>query len=103
MINNDGEHNSVFLDGCNTDWNLNVEFVYWINYWFKEYRKNTDGMIDLEYFRFKYKDKEYTQKEIIDRIIVLTDRIIKKEIWNSIKEIDEVFDLFHLVFWCMWW
>ena len=104
--NNNGT--SQFLKGCNTDWNLNHEFICWLNYWLKEYKKNTKGMVDLTYHNFKTKKRVYTQAEIIDRLIELTanaDKIYydfeKEEVFE--KTVDEIFELFHLVFWAMWW
>ena len=104
MIENDNG-NSQFLKDCETDWNLNIEFIHWLNYWFKEYKKK--AKIDLTYHKFEYKNKKYTQKEIINKIIKLTDKIIKDAdgFWNEevMPLIDETFELFHLVFYAMWW
>ena len=107
MIENK-EGDSQFLEGCNTDWNLDHEFILWLNYWFKEFKKK--AKIDLKFHKFEYKGKEMTQGEIIDKVIELTDKIHKyyyefgseeyKELGN---DVDEVFDLFKLVYWCMWW
>ena len=90
------------------DWNLNYEFIEWLNKWFKEYRKNAIKVVDLEYFTYKYRDKELTQLQIIDRIIELTDILTddnhRLDIGEEdIQRVDEVFDLFKLVFWNMWW
>ena len=96
---------SQFLEGCNTTWNLNHEFILWLNFWFVKFKK--EAKIDLTFHKFQYKGKEYTQEEIIDRIIELTEYInsdfydfsdIERE-----KAVDEVFDLFKKVFWAMWW
>lgn len=108
MIENDKEHNSQFLVGCNTDWNLNHEFICWLNYWLKEYKKNTTGMIDITYHKFMYKSKQWTQEEIIDRLIELTEYVnVNYYEYDKEKEIEqavnEIFNLFHLVFWAMWW
>lgn len=88
------------------DWNLDLEFIIWLNKWFKEYKKNASKVVDLEYRKYKYKDIEYTQKQIIDRIIELTEDCKKK--WFEISQdkedkVNEIFDLFRLVFWSMWW
>lgn len=106
----DKECNSQFLEDCNTDWNLNHEFICWLNYWCKEYLKNAGNMVDLSYHKFEYKDEELSQKEIIERIIELTEKIHthyydydSNEYEELDKDVDEVFILFRLVFWCMWW
>jgi len=104
--NNNGT--SQFLKDCNTDWNLNHEFICWLNYWLKEYKKKAE--IDLTFHKFMYKSRQWTQEEIIDRLIELTskvnndfyefERAKEKEVQ---KMVDEIFYLFHLVFWAMWW
>ena len=95
--------NSQFLYGCDTDWNLNTEFIHWVNYWFKEYKKNT--IADLTFHKFEYNGILLTQEQVIDRIIELTDQFIKADDWLEVKEetIDEIFTLFRLVFPAMWW
>lgn len=87
------------------DWNLNYEFIVWLNKWFRIYKKNASKVVDLEYFKFDYKGKKYTQIEIINRIIYLTGTVIEKEGYldNHEEIIDEIFDLFRLIFGYMWW
>lgn len=104
----DEKYSSQFYEECNTDWNLNYEFIHWVNYWFKVYLENADTIVDLEYRRYTYAGEEYSQKEIIEEVIKLTDEFIERE-WelggeNELNEkLDEIFDLFRLVFWNMWW
>lgn len=98
--------NSQFLYGCNTDWNLNHEFICWLNHWFKEYKDKAE--VKLDYHKFDYAGKEMTQLEIIDRIIELTDKVHKDyyefdEYRQLEKDVNEIFDLFRLVYWAMWW
>lgn len=106
----DKKYNSQFFEDCNTDWNLNNEFIHWLNYHLKRYLESASTIVDLEYRKFTYKNKEYTQKQIIEKLIRLTDEFLKDE-WGyeqddykkQIEIVDEIFDLFHLVFWNMWW
>ena len=95
--------NSQFLYGCNTDWNLNTEFIHWVNYWFKEYKKNT--IVDLTFHKFEYNGVLLTQEQVIDKIIDITNHIIEVNDWWEIedREWEEVLDLFKLVFPAMWW
>ena len=90
------------------DWNLDYEFLKWINKNFKAYKENAGKVIDLEFRHYKYQGKEITQLEIIDRIIHITDSLLSDEDYFILRdseenEIDELFELFHLVFWDMWW
>jgi hypothetical protein len=55
-----------------------------------------------------YKSKQWTQEEIIDRLIELTEYVnVNYYEYDKEKEIEqavnEIFNLFHLVFWAMWW
>ena len=92
-------------------WNLDYEFIKWVNSRFKKYKERAIYTVDLEYHKFKYKRKEYTQLQLIDRVIELTDEILTDEYWNLIytdaerleKNKDEVFDIFKLIYGVMWW
>lgn len=87
------------------DWNLDYEFLKWLNKWFKEYRKNASKVIDLEFREYNYLGQTMTQLQIIDRIIELTDRLTDKYFAenDNYEMVDEVFSLFRLVYWDMWW
>ena len=92
-------------------WNLNYEFILWLNSRFKKYKEQATKMVDLEYYKFEYKDKIYTQLQVIDRIIELTDYIIDNNyyemMWSDIEHLEamknEIFDLFKISFSAMWW
>ncbi len=92
-------------------WNLNYEFILWLNSRFKKYREQAIKMVDLEYYRFEYKDNVYTQLQVIDRIIELTDYIINNDyyemMWSDVEHLEamknEIFDLFKMSFGAMWW
>ena len=106
MIKNQEEGcDSQFIKGCNTTWNLNHEFICWINYWFKKYKEEAD--IDLQFYRFTVNGVQMTQGEAIDRVIELTDYIESDfydfEDKERDKAVNEVFDIFKEIFWCMWW
>lgn len=87
-------------------YNLDYTFIKWINSRFKTYLKQASEIVDLEYHTFTYKHKKYTQKEIIERIIYLSDDILNYELdeyLDPIASVSEIFDLFKLVYWNMWW
>ena len=89
-------------------WNLDYSFIKWINSRFKKYKEQASKIVDLEYHKFTYKRKKYTQLELIEKIICLTDEYVKKTDF-CLSEIDldpiknEIFDIFKLIFWTMWW
>jgi hypothetical protein len=92
-------------------WNLDYEFIKWINTRFKKYKELATEIVDLEEYKFKYNGKTYTQLQIIDRIIEITDYMIKNDYFeitwsedgylNDLK--NEMFDLLKAVFPAMWW
>ncbi len=87
-------------------WNLDCEFIKWVNSRFKKYKEKASKIVDLEFHRFEYEGKEYTQLELIDKVIKLSNEYIDTDLLsedklNSIK--DEIFDIFKLIFWTMWW
>lgn len=92
-------------------WNLNYEFILWLNSRFKKYREQAIKIVNLEYYKFEYKDKIYTQLQVIDRIIELTDYIINNDyyemMWSDVEHLEamknEIFDLFKMSFGAMWW
>lgn len=90
-------------------WNLDYEFIKWINSRFKRYKKLASKNICLTYHNFTYKGKEYTQLELIDKVIEISNIVVNEDKWFSknFEELDpiknEIFDIFKLIFWTMWW
>ena len=87
-------------------WNLDCEFIKWVNSRFKKYKEKASKIVDLEFHKFQYEGKEYTQLELIDKVIKLSNEYIDTNLLfedklDSIK--DEIFDIFKLIFWTMWW
>ncbi len=90
-------------------WNLDYELIKWLNEHLKIYLKESENIVNLEYWKFKYKKKEYTQGEIIRRLIDITE-IFLDSYWDekhSSKEMEdyknEMYDLLKLVHWYLWW
>lgn len=99
-------------------WNLDFELIKWVNKHFKVFKEDAIKVVDLEHSKYKYKNKEYTQLEIIDRVIEITDNLLGNEPYESengyyfidskeLKKIsarkNEMYDLLKLVHWDMWW
>jgi len=95
------KHNSQFLKDCDTDWNLNVEFIHWLRYHCKEYIKKAGAMVELNFHIID----GHTQREAIEHLISLCDDFLELDDWDEerIKIVDEIFDMFHKLFWYMWW
>lgn len=92
-------------------WVLNYESIKWLKEHFEIYREDASRIVKLDYHKFKYKNKEYTQIEIINKIIILCTELLRimeennysKSGTRAEKIKNEIFDLYKLVFWVMWW
>ena len=68
-------------------------------------------MVALDRINFKYKRKEYTQREIIERLIAITNVLIDEDTyWGYegdyklvLKLKDEMYDLLKLSHFSLWW
>ena len=86
-------------------YNLNWEFVKWINEHCKVYLKDASKIIDLTFHKFTYEGVEYTQEEVIKMMISLSDNLLKSDDWSIqyYKDRDKLLDLWKLVIGAMWW
>ena len=86
-------------------YDMRYSFIKWTNEHFKQYLKDSIKIVDLDYHKYEYNNKIYTQREIIERIIYLSNCLLSS---NIILETDEkmheeILDLFRLVYYSMWW
>ena len=88
-------------------WNLNYQFVKWFHQHLLVYKEQASKMVDLEYHKFNYNGYEYTQLQLINKLIVLTAEYMEDEAednWNDLNSIkNEILDIFKLIFWTLWW
>ena len=90
-------------------WNLDYELVKWLNEHLKVYKEEASKIVDLEFYKFHYKKKEYTQLQILNRLIEITDYLLDVDYFeNSNVELinknkDEMYDLLKIVHWQLWW
>ncbi len=87
-------------------WDLDWAFITWLQQHLIVFKKDASSVVDLEYYKFKYKDEELTQLQIIDKLIRLTTEVIVDyDLWNEycLTKINEILDLWKLVFPAMWW
>lgn len=86
-------------------WNLDYELVKWLNEHLAVYLEDARGTIDLSYFKYKYKGKEYTLEECIEMLIEDTYYILNEE--DNLKELNykknEMYDILKLIHWQLWW
>ena len=89
-------------------WNLDYELVKWLNEHLKVYKEEASKIVDLEFYKFEYKRKKYTQLEILNRLIEITDILLSTDYFdcdisktNNLK--NEMYDLLKEVHWQLWW
>lgn len=86
-------------------WNLDAVFIKWLNEHLKTYLHDANKVINLEYHTFQYHDKEYTQKELIEILIVLTDELMTEDAWDDvyIENLKEMTTIWGIILPAMWW
>lgn len=87
-------------------WDLDRTFLIWLKEHLTVYLKEASKIVDLNSHKFRYKDEELTQEQIIRRMLNLLYSIENKDIWDGeeyINACDEILDLWKLVFHSMWW
>ena len=90
-------------------YSLDYSLIEWLNEHLKIYLKETEGIIDLTFHKFTYKKQEYTQIEIVNRLIEITDYLLDDDnyFWGNDKEkerlVKEMYDLLKLVHFYLWW
>lgn len=89
-------------------WNLDYELIKWLNEHLKVYKEEAIKVVDLEFYKFPYKRKKYTQLEILNRLIEITNILLEIDYFNcnvieanNLK--DEMYDLLKVVHWQLWW
>ena len=87
-------------------WNLDYELVKWLNEHLKVYLEDASKIVDLEFHKFKYKRKDYTKKELIKKLISMTDRLLDDDIkyFDFAEELkNEMYDILKLIHFSLWW
>lgn len=87
-------------------WDLDFAFIKWLNVHLKVYKKDAARVVDLDYHKFDYNGRKWSQGEIIDRLISLTNScLLAGDIWSDGYEekVTEILNLWVLVFPAMWW
>ncbi len=89
-------------------WNVNWQFVLWLNQHLKIYKDDALHYVDLEYHKFEYQGQEYTQLQLIDKLIEITDWLIADEQYfdwteETSNKTNEMLNIFVLIFESLWW
>ena len=89
-------------------WSLDYSLILWLNTHLKMYLNEASTMVDLEYHKITYKKKKYTQKEVIKRLIQITDALSNEDLYfgygdDCVELKDEMYDLLKLIHFSLWW
>ena len=89
-------------------WNLNYSFILWLKDRLPIYVKEASRTVDLEYHKFNYNGEEYTQLQLINRMIKLIDYLTQDEkYFDWDQEVDDkteqLVEIFKLIFPSLWW
>ena len=87
-------------------WSLDYAFIVWVYERFNMYKDIGGQIVNLDYHKFTIDDKEYTQRELIDRIISDCEYLMKSDIWDAAvydKKYEDLMKCFSAVLPAMWW
>lgn len=91
-------------------WSLDYTIVKWLNEHLKVYLKDANGFIDLTVYKFEYQGKNYTQLELLNKLITVTDELLEGyDDWlisrpkNAERLKDEMYDILELLHFSLWW
>lgn len=88
-------------------WDLNSAFYAWLYEHLRMYVDKASDVVNLHYHKFKWKDEEYYQDEIIDMILDRIRFFFSDEYDDysdkDIAYVTEIEELWALVLPAMWW
>lgn len=88
-------------------WNLDKEFLKWVNEHYKVYLKDASKIVDLDFYKFNYKGQELSQKELIEKVIDISDELLKDYFNCDLDKVtslkDELYDIMKIIHFTMWW
>ena len=86
-------------------WHLDYSFLKWLQERLPVYLNEAGKIVDLDFHKFTYKDNEYTQKQMIEKLIVLVNDAAKYNLWDDeyLPTVDEILEIWKLIFHSMWW
>lgn len=96
------KHNTIKKKRIRRDcWNLDFAFYQWLKERLPIYLKDAGRIIDLEYFKLEFRGKEYTQKELIERMIELLHFVDDYDL--DLVKGKEVLEIWAMIAPAMWW
>lgn len=86
-------------------WSLGFTFYLWLYERLMMYKEIGGQTVDLTYHRFEYKNKEYTQLELIDEMLTRLRFCFSEEYdeWNDYEYVHEIEAIWAVILPAMWW
>ena len=88
-------------------WGLDEAFYEWLYERLKMYKEIGGRVVNLDYHRFEYEGKEYTQAELIDEMLKRLEVSFSEEYsdWkeDQYKYVHEIEKIWAVVLPAMWW
>lgn len=86
-------------------WDLDTAFYKWLAERLPVYLKDADKVVDLTLYTFNYHGETFTQKEMIEKLIVLVNNILTEDQWNLIRcdNCRQALEIWSMIIPCMWW
>lgn len=84
-------------------WSLDYAFFKWLEERLPVYLKEGGAFVDLEFYKFDHRGKEYTQKELIERMIHLLDTKKGDDLEKEFEKEKEILEIWAMVAPAMWW
>ncbi len=90
-------------------WNLDKMFAEWLYTRCTMYLKEADGIVDLEFHKFEYNGKTYTQKQAIKKVIKWSKYYVLHKFdcdeteQKAYKKMVKAAELWAIIFPAMWW
>lgn len=89
-------------------WGLDFTFYCWLYERLSKYLEVADPVVDLNYHKFTFKDKEYTQKQMIEMMLNRLVFYFQHDMDYDLKESDynyvmEIPQIWAIVLPHMWW
>lgn len=90
-------------------WSLDTPFLKWLLEHLKVFYKDASRFIDLEYYHYTFKEKDYSEGELIKKLIDLVDYTLNMELptieddkryWENIEDICE---MWKMLLPSLWW
>ena len=87
-------------------WGLDYTFIIWVYERFNMYRDIGGKIIDLDYHKFNIDGLEYSQRELINKILSICENLLmSSDDWEEdyINQYKELLKLFSVIIPAMWW